>query len=74
MLNFSNKLQYGVFSFPNMEGTLQVGIKVWFLLEIIERQWQRIYRRENNKNFKKEDKKAKVKKSNKSRLNSLLLL
>ena len=57
-----------------MEGTLQVGIKVWFLLEIIEREWQRIYRRENNKNFKKEDKKAKVKKSNKSRLNSLLLL
>ena len=34
----------------------------------------RKYRRENDKNFKKEDKKAKVKKSNKLRLNSLLLL
>ena len=31
----------------------------------------RKYRRENDKNSKKEDKKAKVKKSNKSRLNSL---
>ena len=44
-----------------------VRLKVWFLA------MTRKYRRENEKNSKKEDK-AKVKKLNKSNLNSLLLL
>ena len=44
-----------------------VGIKVWFLLEIIEREWhENTEGRKNDKNSKKDDKKAKVKKSNKS--------
>ena len=63
-----------VFS-PEYGGNVEiVGLKVWLLLKIIERQWHENIEGKMKKNSKKEDKKAKVKKSNKSRLNSLLLL
>ena len=42
---------------PEYGGDVEIiGLKVWFLLEIIERQWHKNTEGENDKNSKKDDK------------------